>query len=154
MGKTWNTLLEVVGKKSAEKLVSEFGGLRIYIPRKGDSKISAVIGDEAYSTLRAFVGGDYIEIPLLLQHKRMQRNLEIREYSRNGMPIADIAKKFSMTDKSIRAIIKGKEKPQNEFNSSSQSLVEICGNKEEDLWYMQRLKFQRIFREKQEALAS
>lgn len=64
---TFQTLVEAIGRASAEKLIAEFGGRRIYVPVTAlpDSPIAAAIGAGAAARLSRVFGGDRLQLPVM-----------------------------------------------------------------------------------------
>ncbi|MBV8056357.1 MAG: hypothetical protein JO071_14070, partial [Deltaproteobacteria bacterium] len=60
-----DTLIEVVGYESAEKVIAEFGGARIWVPVRStpDAKLTQMLGSGAAFALCARFGGNYLQIP-------------------------------------------------------------------------------------------
>lgn len=59
---TFEKLVDAIGRPSAEKLIAEFGGRRIYVPVRAepDSPIATAVGIESARTLSRLFGGERI----------------------------------------------------------------------------------------------
>jgi hypothetical protein len=86
-----DTLIQVVGYQSAEKIIAEFGGARIWVPVRStpDTKLTRILGNSAASALCARFGGDYLQIPNTITGDNIYRR--IAELHRQGCKINDIA---------------------------------------------------------------
>ena len=84
-------LVEVLGQQSAEKIVREFGGARLWIPIRGtpDARLVQLLGHTAASALCARFGGDYLQVPNSIDRDHVQ--YLIAELHRQGCRINEIA---------------------------------------------------------------
>lgn len=58
-------IAEIAGREAALRLAFEYGGSRVYVPRKaGNSEIAKIIGPEAAAALSGHFGGESIAIPI------------------------------------------------------------------------------------------
>jgi hypothetical protein len=102
------TLVELVGCESAEKIIAEFGGARIWVPVRNtpDAKLAQILGDGAASALCARFGGDYLQIPNTISgHKVYQR---IAELHRRGCKIDDIARTVGRSRRTVFRLLRRK----------------------------------------------
>lgn len=64
----WSRALEVLGQDAADLLSRDFGGRRIYVPRKDrlgpDHPLAACLGTQDAGRLADAIGGEEIEPPL------------------------------------------------------------------------------------------
>lgn len=75
----------------------------------GDQKeLAEIVGLEAYRKLVENFGGCQIYIPKLEMTLKKIRNIEIRN-SFNGSNYRELAKKYHLSEKTVREIISGKE---------------------------------------------
>ena len=103
-----HALVEVIGCESAEKLIAQFGGARIWIPVQGtpDSKLTQVLGDSAASALCAHFGGDYLQVPNVIHgHDVHQR---IAELHRQGCKINEIALAVGRSRRTVFRLLRKK----------------------------------------------
>jgi hypothetical protein len=85
------TLIEVLGRESAEKIITELGGTRIWIPLRytPGAKLAQLLGEAAAYTLCVRFGGEYLQIPNTVDGADMERRAA--ELHRQGCKINDIA---------------------------------------------------------------
>jgi hypothetical protein len=105
----WHTLAEVMGSHSAQKLVSEFGGTRIWVPVRSapEAKLTQLLGDDAASALCARFGGDYLQVPNSIAgvHNIPRR---IAELHRQGCKINDIALAVGRSRRTVFRLLRRK----------------------------------------------
>jgi hypothetical protein len=104
-----HTLVEVMGCESAEKMIAEFGGARIWVPVRStpEAKLTQVLGDSAASALCARFGGDYLQVPNTVAgcdniHRR------IAELHRQGCKINDIALAVGRSRRTVFRLLRRK----------------------------------------------
>jgi hypothetical protein len=87
----FGTLVEVLGREPAEKIIAEFGGARIWIPVRStpEARLEQLIGSEATAKLCACFGGDYLQVPNTIANDSVHRR--IAELHRQGCKIDEIA---------------------------------------------------------------
>ncbi|MBV8450748.1 MAG: helix-turn-helix domain-containing protein [Deltaproteobacteria bacterium] len=80
-----------MGYESAEKVIAEFGGARIWVPVRStpDAKLTQMLGSGAAFALCARFGGNYLQIPNTITGENICRR--IAELHRQGCKINDIA---------------------------------------------------------------
>ena len=103
-----DTLIQVVGYKSAEKIIAEFGGTRIWVSVRStpDAKLTRILGDDAASTLCARFGGDYLQIPNTINGDNIYRR--IAELHRQGCKINDIALAVGRSRRTVFRLLRRK----------------------------------------------
>jgi hypothetical protein len=104
-----HTLVELMGCEAAQKMVSEFGGTRIWVPVRGtpEAKLTQVLGNSAASALCARFGGDYLQVPnsLASVHSIHRR---IAELHRQGCKINDIALAVGRSRRTVFRLLRKK----------------------------------------------
>jgi hypothetical protein len=102
------TLVEVVGCESAEKLIAEFGGARIWVPVRStpEAKLTRVLGDGAVSALCARFGGDYLQVPNTITGDDIY--WRIAELHRQGCKINDIALAVGRSRRTVFRLLRKK----------------------------------------------
>lgn len=98
----FNEFAKIVSLKSIFSIIDNFGGTRIYIPKKGSgSKLEGAVGKEAVIVLSRIYGGDYLNVPMSSSIIKLIRNREIQSLSRQGQTARELARGFGMTERSI-----------------------------------------------------
>lgn len=103
-----HVLVEVIGQESAEKMIAQFGGARIWVPVQStpDTKLTQVLGDCAASALCATFGGDYLQVPNTLNGDSVY--WRIAELHRQGCKINDIALAVGRSRRTVFRLLRKK----------------------------------------------
>jgi len=103
-----HTLVEIVGWESAEKMIAEFGGARIWVPVQStpQTKVTQVLGESAASKLCAHFGGDYLQVPNTIIGDDVYRR--IAELHRQGCKINDIALAVGRSRRTVFRLLRKK----------------------------------------------
>jgi hypothetical protein len=103
-----HALVEVIGYESAEKMIAEFGGARIWVPVQSapDTKLTLVLGDSAASALCAHFGGDYLQVPNTTTGDDVYRR--IAELHRQGCKINEIALAVGRSRRTVFRLLRKK----------------------------------------------
>ena len=103
-----DTLIQAVGYESAEKIIAEFGGARIWVPVRStpDAKLTRILGNSAASALCARFGGDYLQIPNTITGDNIYRR--IAELHRQGCKINDIALAVGRSRRTVFRLLRRK----------------------------------------------
>ncbi len=119
-----NKIVEAIGQQAAMKLVENFGGTLIYLPLPknihADNEIAKAIGVEAVSQLaRAWdFDGDVdrrLEIPRASEQRlALKKNGILRD--REHMTERQVARKYNLSQRSIRRIVAEANAVGGEFN--------------------------------------
>jgi hypothetical protein len=117
-----HALVEVIGSESAEKMIAEFGGARIWIPVQSTSeaKLTQVLGESAASALCAHFGGDYLQVPNTINGDNVY--WRIAELHRQGCKINEIA---LAVGRSRRTVFRLLRKKITDLTSTATRVVEI-----------------------------
>ncbi len=104
----WRTLGELVGRESAERIIAEFGGARIWVPVRStpDAKLTQILGHSAAFALCARFGGDYLQIPNTMSEDNVYRR--IAELHRQGCKINEIALAVGRSRRTIFRLLRRK----------------------------------------------
>lgn len=86
------------GQQVAACLLAEFGGQRIYIPKKpaANSPLSCAVGAGFAQKIAAHYGGDYIEVPSANPARARARRLA-RAVAESDASANDLAREFQVT---------------------------------------------------------
>lgn len=97
---------EVVGVNNVLKIISKYGGTRVYVPVEIDDRhpIAQLIGLKYAKNLAAYCGGDYLEPPMGLVAKLSVRNAQIKQESM-VLSQSQLARKYRLTIRQIRNIV-------------------------------------------------
>jgi hypothetical protein len=102
------TLIQVIGRDSTQKMITEIGGARIWVPVRStpESKLTQILGEAAASVLCARFGGDYLQIPSTLSGDDIYRR--IAELHRQGCKINDIALAVGRSRRTVFRLLRKK----------------------------------------------
>ncbi len=102
------TLVDLLGYESAEKMITEFGGARIWVPVRStpDTKLTQLLGESAAQVLCSHFGGDYLQIPNTITKDDIQRR--IAELHRQGCKINDIALAVGRSRRTVFRLLRKK----------------------------------------------
>ncbi len=88
-------LNKLLGNEATMRLLSRYGGLQIYIPKKlkQNHAITLAIGQEAADKLAERFGGDNVELPMWNRPFQERRKERINEMHKQGIPVQQIAQR-------------------------------------------------------------
>ena len=113
MPKNFIFIARLIKVENALNLIDAFGGTKIYIPIRQalnvNSELAQVIGLSKLQLLADQLGNDHIEIPMGTPITVAMRNRAIREQAPT-MSKEKLARKFSVTLRTIRSIVNSEEK--------------------------------------------
>lgn len=97
---------QAIGCEATAKLVAQYGGTRLYIPKKLSSKhlLCQLLGQEASQQLFSEFGGMTVEISRAVMLQKERRNKLIRADRAAGMSTRMAAHKYHLTERTIRSI--------------------------------------------------
>lgn len=95
-----------IGDEATAKLVAQYGGTRLYIPYKLklEHPLSQLLGQEVSQQLSSEFGGMTVEISRAVMLQIGQRNELILADRAAGMSQRQLARKFNLTERTIRKI--------------------------------------------------
>jgi Mor family transcriptional regulator len=99
-------IAEEVGDDATTKLVSLFGGTRIYIPKKvceGHQLLD--LGEMAFLSLVEMFGGMYITVPKATHREKGLRNQNILN-QRGCKSVTTLAREYKLTDRQVWNILR------------------------------------------------
>ena len=100
-------LAGLIGLPLTMRLVEEYGGIRLYIPKgemADNHALVKLVGREAAEKLQREYGGEpHMDIPLALASVRAVRNAEIRA-ARPHTSVSKLAREHRTTERNIRMI--------------------------------------------------
>ncbi|ENX33902.1 hypothetical protein F889_02566 [Acinetobacter colistiniresistens] len=113
MPKNFIFIARLIKVENALNLIDGFGGTKIYIPVRQalnvNSKLAQVIGFSNLQLLSDQLGNNHIEIPMGTPITVAMRNRAIRKQA-STMSKEKLARKFSVTLRTIRSIVNSEEK--------------------------------------------
>lgn len=113
MPKNFIFIARLIKIENALNLIDGFGGTKIYIPVRQalnvNSKLAQVIGFSNLQLLSDQLGNNHIEIPMGTPITVAMRNRAIRKQA-STMSKEKLARKFSVTLRTIRSIVNSEEK--------------------------------------------
>ena len=113
MPKNFIFIARLIKVENALNLIDGFGGTKIYIPVRQalnvNSKLAQVIGFSNLQLLSDQLGNNHIEIPMGTPITVGMRNRAIRNQA-STMSKEKLARKFSVTLRTIRSIVNSEEK--------------------------------------------
>lgn len=99
-------LIGEISEWAIERLVSKFGGRRIYIPHQvdPDHTIAKTIGSIEAGRLTRIHGGSVVFIPKKHKITIRARNLRILQLLIADATVEEVAKRYGMTERNVRII--------------------------------------------------
>ena len=100
-------IAEVVGDDNVMKLVEEYGGTRIFIPRNMgvQHKLAKLLGFENARILSNTFGGETLTVARCSNLLRYQRNKEICTKYDAGVGVRALARRYEVTERHIYSIL-------------------------------------------------
>lgn len=102
-------IADVIGLAGALALSGHLGGTRITVPTVGrlwtDHPLCAAIHYDEVLKLAEIYGGTSIYVPKADGAARELRNVEIRELRRRGVAVANLARRFRLSDRQVLTIL-------------------------------------------------
>jgi hypothetical protein len=100
-------LADAIGGPALEKLLAEFGGVHLRVPRNArpGHPIAAIIGDYAFLRLVAVFGGECLSLPKRQAVRLEQRNQGIVAERMQGESVETIARRHDLTVRSVFSIL-------------------------------------------------
>ena len=110
------TLLQrLIGDTATARLVEEFGGLEVPIP-KGEggetfARLAEVVGHDNAMSLCKVYGSDRLSVPLCRAMKKAERNTRIRADYDAGVGWYTLVKRYDLCERQLRTILGRAEDP-------------------------------------------
>lgn len=101
-------IAELIGLPGAMTLARAYGGVRLYVPKRydPDHPLVKLLGHAAAAKLiEQYGGGEHFDIPLAANALRAVRNANIRRDRLMGATHRDLALRYAMTERTVRAIL-------------------------------------------------
>lgn len=100
-------LVDVIGLTAAQKLVSEFGGLRLTVPVKmpEDHPLAQLLGWDAARTLSHHYAHERLDVPKALSAIQAVRNLQMRKDHAAGVSARQLALREGLTERRVWEIL-------------------------------------------------
>ena len=101
-------LADVLDVATTQKLMTEYGGRRIYVPSRppmAQHRLSRLLGLEQARRLSEFYGGDEIVFSLGTATKRRLRNAEIIRRFDAGETVSELALAYELTTRMLYSIL-------------------------------------------------
>lgn len=100
-------LITMLGYQTAAALAKAMGGERLYIPATGrDTRASRIIRPCNLAMLQMLWAGRTIRVPTLDDLARAERNVEIVQLAKAGVPHGQIAERVGLTRQRVRALVR------------------------------------------------
>ena len=113
MPKNFTFIARLIKVENALNLIDAFGGTKVFIPKRQalnvHSELAQVIGLNRLQMLADQLGNETIEVPMGTPITVAMRNRAIREQAPT-MSKEKLARKFSVTLRTIRSIVNSEEK--------------------------------------------
>lgn len=111
---------EIVGIDATLRLVEAWGGVRLYVPRQmpEDHLLVSTLGREEAELLAEHYGGETILISRCLAAVRAVRNTRIQKDRENGVSIALLALRHSLTERQVYSILAANATPGDDRQAS------------------------------------
>ena len=109
--RTMQPIIDAIGFEAAQALVKTYGGTRVYLPMepRGLDDLVLCVGLAHSRALVAAVGSGPLEVPKCDGYLRARRNEAIEILSEAGVPQAEIARRFNLTERTIRNVLRDAE---------------------------------------------
>lgn len=103
---TLRELAEQCGSDVALRLLGEYGGCHVVVPREihPDHPIALRLGLQAARAICRTYAGEILTIPKADEARRHIRNQAIRTHRREGVSLRDLARMFDLTERQICTI--------------------------------------------------
>ncbi|MBF0162592.1 MAG: hypothetical protein HQL88_09920 [Magnetococcales bacterium] len=100
-------MVETIGMEDTMRIVKEFGGTRIFVPKRvaAQHKLADFLGLEQARRLSRHYGGENVSIPRMTMATLAKRNREIIRRYDAGDSASLLARVYKMTERRIRAIL-------------------------------------------------
>lgn len=100
-------LAHFIGEFNANNLCDEVGGQDMIIPRSADiyTPFDRLFGKRLATAIKAEFGGVVVYIPKQVGLGHVARNADIRERHGAGWGIAELSRRFLLTERRIRQIL-------------------------------------------------
>lgn len=107
-------IIERLGFDIALRLSSHFGGTRISISESpgADCPVARAVGAPAATALGEMLGTVWLEVPRCVSWLIARRNEEIIARALFGEPTPDLARRYSLTERHIRNILRDDGEPE------------------------------------------
>lgn len=114
MPKNFAFVAKLIGVEAALNMIQAYGGTNVFIPHRHalniNHDISGVISLKKLQILSEQLGNNTIEVPMGSPLVNAMRNKMIRNMANDGHSKPKIARKFGVTQRTIRTIVNGEEK--------------------------------------------
>ncbi|AYO54947.1 Mor transcription activator family protein [Acinetobacter wuhouensis] len=114
MPKNFAFVAKLIGVEAALNMIHAYGGTNVFIPHRHalniNHDISGVISLKKLQILSEQLGNNTIEVPMGSPLVNAMRNKMIRNMANDGHSKPKIARKFGVTQRTIRTIVNGEEK--------------------------------------------
>ena len=97
-------IVSVIGSLAAASLVKGFGGISLYIGKCPADEVVNAIGYQAALKLSQVYDGDTLYIPNAKAASMALRNSQIKTERLSGRSIAELCRKYNLTNRRISAI--------------------------------------------------
>lgn len=115
MPKSFAFVAKLIGVAAALHFIDTYGGTSIFIPNKHalniDHEITHIIGLKQLQLLADNLGNAYVEVPMGTPITVAMRNKSIRDLAEKRVSQSKLARKFGVTQRTIRNVVNGEEKP-------------------------------------------
>ncbi len=93
--------------EAVEPLMRAFGGLVLHVPRQagpGHPLVEA-LGEHAAAVLCAYLGGNKFPVPKGFRRMLAARNAAIRRDYDQGVPVAELVRRYGITERQVWAVL-------------------------------------------------
>lgn len=107
LAESMQPVVSAIGFDAALQLVARCGGIRVLIPAEPNARdvISQAVGVAAAQRLAEHIGHGLLDVPRCLNWLLMRRNEEISARYAHGETQAELALRFSLTERHVRRIL-------------------------------------------------
>jgi hypothetical protein len=98
-------LAEAIGLPATVRLVEQFPGVRLYVPKKPTPGLIELIGQEPTEQLVAIYGGELVPIPRCVVALRARRNAQLFAARIAGKSLRELALAFALSERHVCRIL-------------------------------------------------
>lgn len=98
---------DLIGVELTLRLVSEFGGWRVYVPKNltDDCELTRAIGLDAARAVATAWAGQFLWVPKCVAAQRAQRDAEIIRRFAAGEKVTSLAREFGISGRHVYVIL-------------------------------------------------
>ena len=106
-GSVLQDLLSVLGEDGLLRLLEQYGGVRLYVPRRmpPEHALARGLGWETAQALCQFAGSGELRVPTGRHWRARARYAQIRALRAQGMSLRELARRFLLSERHICTVL-------------------------------------------------